>query len=154
VASFLQNFQALYKFLNAFYTSCPTHFPKTDHHKRTHFVSISCLTMQAYRELKKLVLSLHINDPLTHCHVLAVPWLIIMGSGLDDYICGHRLLLSLLIIISCNSSQSIYCGGLAPFSFRCLSFLQFLNSLGVLMCPSFWTIPLLFRAYLLLHKRV
>jgi hypothetical protein len=51
-------------------------------------------------------------------------WLIITGSGLDDWIYWRLLLQSLLITISYNNSQSIYCRGLTAFCFSCLSSLS------------------------------
>jgi hypothetical protein len=62
------------------------------------------------------------------CHVSGVPWLIITGSVLDDWIYWCLLLQSLLITINYNNSQSIYCWGLAPFRIgeRLYSLLVFL----------------------------
>jgi hypothetical protein len=42
-----------------------------------------------------------------YCHVSGVPWLIITGSGLDDWTYWQRLVQSLLTI-DYNSSQSIF----------------------------------------------
>jgi hypothetical protein len=53
--------------------------------------------------------------------VSGVPWLTITGSGSDDWIYWRLLLQSLLITIKYNSSQSIYCRGLAPFPFSRLN---------------------------------
>jgi hypothetical protein len=58
---------------------------------------------------------------ITYCHVSGVPWLIITGFGVDDSVYWSRLLKSLLITINYNNSESIYCRGLAPFSFSCLN---------------------------------
>jgi hypothetical protein len=44
-----------------------------------------------------------------------VQWLIITGSGLDDWIYWSLFLQSILITINYNSSKSISCRGLAPF---------------------------------------
>jgi hypothetical protein len=42
-----------------------------------------------------------------YCHVSGIPWLIITGSGLDDWIYWHFLFQALLITINYNSSQSM-----------------------------------------------
>jgi hypothetical protein len=54
-----------------------------------------------------------------YCHVFMAPWLIITGSGFDDWIYWHFLVQSLLITINYKNSQSIFlvCRGLVPFSF-------------------------------------
>jgi hypothetical protein len=51
-----------------------------------------------------------------YCHVSGAPWLIITGSGLDDWIYWQLLLQSLLITLIYKNSQSVFCRGLAPFS--------------------------------------
>jgi hypothetical protein len=43
----------------------------------------------------------------SYCHVSGVPWRIITGPGLDDWIYWHLPLQSLLITITYNSSQSM-----------------------------------------------
>jgi hypothetical protein len=42
-----------------------------------------------------------------YCYVSGVPWLVITGSGSDDWIYWRLLLQSLLITINYNSSQSV-----------------------------------------------
>jgi hypothetical protein len=48
------------------------------------------------------------NARSVHYQEVMAPWLIIMGSGLDDWIYWQLLLKSLLIIIDYNNSQSIF----------------------------------------------
>jgi hypothetical protein len=50
-------------------------------------------------------LAVIIKNPWIYCHVSGVPWLIITGSGLDDWIYWHFF----TITINYNSSQSCEC---------------------------------------------
>jgi hypothetical protein len=57
------------------------------------------------------------GTPKIYCHVSWVPWLIITGSGLDLLTPSFTATLN----YNYNSSQSIYCRGLAPCSFSSLN---------------------------------
>jgi hypothetical protein len=60
---------------------------------------------------------------LKYCHVSGVPWLIITGSGLDDWSYWHLLLQSLLVTVSRKNSQSIFSRTLLPWLPRTRSIL-------------------------------
>jgi hypothetical protein len=53
-----------------------------------------------------------------YCHVFIAPWLIITGSGLDDWIYWQLILQSLLIIIKYKNSESIFSRTLLPWLTR------------------------------------
>lgn len=79
------------------------------------------------------------------------PWLIMTGSGFDDWIYWHLHVQFLVITINCNNSQSsaepffLDCRGLVPFSFSFYNWLLIYDRNTYII--SRWTHPLPSNGY-------